>query len=235
MDTTVNFKGAFLIQKPSKAVKKAVGSKLGKQPKVFENFTNNGDILYVTEKSADKAIAQVLMRYKKTGFKYYPQLSTKSGFDTKFYNDAMNILSNYKSKIITNLSELKKVLKIHRTSLGFSTKKRDNTLEKSLETLNLNINDCKIKKLDGFNEIYAKDGELIALISEPGQYGWRYARVEPQAPNDEIKRYAVRGNHKFAYINSPDEKIENGTSAFLIKYYESVNMNRKSIHNAKHQ
>ena len=226
MDTTINFKGAFLIEQPSKAVKKAIMPKLGSQPKIFENFNNNGDILYVTGKSADKAVAQVLMRYKKTKFKYYPELDTKSGFSTKMHNGAMSILNSYKSKIITNISELKKLFKIQRVSSGFSTKKRDNTLEKSLEALNLNINDCKIKRLDGFNEIYTKDDELLALISEPGQYGWRYARLQPQTPNGEIKRYAIRGNQKFSYKNDPDENIENGTTMFLKRYYEAVNANR---------
>lgn len=231
MDNSINFKGAFWLNQPTKTVRNNILSSLGKNQhnkqslQIFNNFTSEGDVLYISSKNNDKNIAKILMQHK-VKFKYYPNLDTKSGFNIQLYDEARKILDGYKSKIITTTSELENVFKINKPSLGFSTKKRDNTLEKTLKTLNLDANDYKIKKLDGFNEIYTKDDELVAIISEPGQYGWRYARLEPQNPNDEIKRLAVRGDQTFTYKNDPDENTENGTTMFLKRYYEAVNANR---------
>lgn len=234
MDNSINFKGAFWLKQPTEAVKKNILPTLGKKRQIFNDFTPNGDVLYITRKGADKNVAEFLFHHR-TKFKYYPGLSTKSGFDDEMPTAAKKILAGYKDKIITTISELKDAFKFKKSNLIFSTSKKDNTIEKSMKALNLDTKDHVIKRKNGFNEIYNKDKELVASISEPGQYGFRYARVEPKIAGDEVKRYAIRdGEIQFTYINNPDETIVNGTTTFLKNYMKAVNAN-KVTHNAMHQ
>jgi len=234
MDNSINFKGAFWLHQPTEAVKKSILPTLGKHRQIFNNFTPEGDVLYITRKGADKNVAEFLTHHR-TKFKYYSELSTKSGFDDEMPKEAMKILANYTDKIITTASELKKMFKFVRNQVVFSTNKKDNTIEKSLKALNLDENEYIIERKNGFNEIYTKDKELIASISEPGQYGFRYARVERKTSGDEVKRYAIRdGKIQFTYINDPDTKIVNGTTTFLKNYMKAVKAN-KTTHNAMHQ
>ena len=149
--------------------------------------------------------------------------------------EARKIIAGYKDKIVTTIAELKDIFKIRRFNINFSTSKKDNTIEKSMKALNLDIKEYDVKRKNGFNEIYNKDKQLVASISEPGQYGFRYARVEPKTSGDEVKRYAIRdGEIQFTYLNNPDEKVVNGTTTFLKNYLKAVNANKVS-HNAMHQ
>ena len=235
MNNSINFKGAFWLYQPSATVKTKILPSLGKHRQIFNDFSTKGDMLYITRKNADKNVAEFLTHHR-TKFAYYPELSTKSGFDYEDKEKAARIIENYQSKIITSIKEIKEFFKLDKSiKLGFSTNKKDNTLEKSLRALALNPNDYVIKRKNGFNEIYTKDKLLVASISEPGQYGFRYARVEPQTHGDDVKRYAIRdGQIQFTYLNNPDESVVNGTTTFLKNYMKAVNANR-ATHNVVHQ
>lgn len=237
MNNSINFKGAFWLHQPTNTVQKAILPTLGKHRQIFNNFTPEGDVLYITRKGADKNVAEFLTHHR-TKFKYYPELSTKSGFDDEMPNEAKNILANYKDKIITTVAELKDIFKIRRFNLNIYNNKKENDIERSLKALDIDASEYVIKRRNGFNEVYTKDKELVASISEPGKYGFRYARVEPKNPNDpndEVKRYAIKdGKIQFTYTNNPDDKIVNGTTTFLKNYMKAVNAN-KITHNAVHQ
>ncbi len=236
MDNSINFKGAFLLHKPTVAVKKSILPTLGKHKQIFNNFINEGDVLYITRKGADKNIAEFLTHHR-TKFKYYPELSTKSGFDGEKPIEAKQILDDYKDKIVTTASELKSIFKFNKFLLSFSTRKKDNTLEKCMETLKLDFQEYDIKKLNGFNEVYTKDRDkkLVATISEPGQYGFRYVRIEPKTSGDEVERYAVRDGETFRYINNPDKNIKHGTTEFLKNFMKAVKANKQPTRTAAHQ
>lgn len=234
MDTSVNFKGVFWLKQPTKAVKRDILPTLGKHRQIFNNFTPEGDVLYVTRKGCDKNVADFLTHHR-TKFEYYPALSTKSGFDDEMPKEAMAILSNYKDSIVTTIAELKNMFKLRDVKLGFSTRKKDNTLEHAINVLNIDMSNNIVKHRNGFNEIYTKDGDLVASISEPGIYGFRYARVEPKTDRDDVGRYAIRGGEKFTYVNDPNDTVTNGSVAFLKNYLKAVKFNRKTIHNAAHQ
>jgi len=239
MDNSINFKGAFLLTKPTTTVKHDILSKLGKHRQIFNDFTPEGDVLYITRKGADKRVAEFLSHHR-TKFKYYPELSTKSGFDDEKPEEAKKILAAYNSKIVTTIAELKDMFKVKpKNELPAYVSKGENTLEKTLKALDIDIDSHIIKRKDGYNEIYTKDKNLVASISEPGKYGFRYARIEPKNPkdpNDEVKRYAIRdGKIQFTYVNSPDKNIANGTATFLKNYIKAVKSNRAITHSAVHQ
>ena len=236
MDNSINFKGAFWIKQPKTSVKQSIIQKLGKSPMIFSDFTKEGDILLITSKSADKNVAKILVRHPKTKFNYYQDLNTKSGFNKNYPEKALNILLDYKKKVYTNISELKRIFKIQKSGFNFSIRKKDNTMEKCMKTLDLDFKDYDIIKRDGFNEVYTKDADkkLVAIISEPGQGGFRYARLEPQKPGDTVKRYAVLPGEKFVYVNNPDNKIEDATTDFLKNFIKSKKANMIT-HNAAHQ
>lgn len=244
MDNSINFKGAFWLHQPSARVKNNILPTLGKHRQIFNNFTPEGDVLYITRNGADKNVAEFLTNLIETQktkkkatlkFKYYPELSTKSGFDDKMPNEAKKIIANYKDKIVNTAAELNKIFKFKNPFINISASKKENSIEKSLKALDIDASEYVIKRRNGFNEIYTKDKELVASISEPGKYGFRYARVEPKTSGDEVKRYAIKdGKIQFTYTNNPDDKIVNGTTTFLKNYMKAVNAN-KITHNAMHQ
>ena len=237
MDNSINFKGAFLINKPSIQIQQKILSKLGNNYQIIKNLKSEGDILYITEKNSDKKVAKFLTEHKETKFKYYPELSTESGFHKNISSkEITDILSNYRNKALSTISELNKIFKFNQNNYKFLTRKKDNTLEKSMKTLDLNPKDFDIKKLDGFSEIYTKDKDkkLVAIISEPDKNGFRYARLEPQKPGDTLKRYAVLPGEKFTYINNPNNNFEDATTDFMKNYMRAVNANRVT-HNGVHQ
>jgi hypothetical protein len=239
MDNSINFKGAFLLTKPTKAVKNDILPKLGKHRQIFNDFVQEGDVLYITRKGSDKRVAEFLTHHR-TKFKYYPELSTKSGFDDEKPLEAKKILDEYKSAVISTVAGLKELFKVKpQKELPAYVSKGDNTLEKTLKALDIDIEKHIIKRRDGYTEVYTKDKELVASISGPGKYGFRYVRLEPKNPkdpNDEVKRYAIRdGKKQFTYVNSPDENVANGTAAFLKNYIKAVKSNRAVTHSEAHQ
>lgn len=209
MDNSINFKGAFWLKQPTNKINSIMTNI--KDKKVINNILQEGDVLYITSKDADKKVADFLEN-NKTKFKYF-----KIDLTEKPVNEIKKFLIETQTNVITTVSELKDYL--------------NNTLEKCMKTLDLNAKDYDIKYLDGWSEIYTKDREkkLVAIISDPGQNGFRYARLEPKNTKDNVKRYAIKSGEKFSYINNPDEPTENATSDFLKNFFKSVKAN-KVIH-----
>ena len=237
MDNSINFQGAFWLKKPSNSIQRRIKANLGYDYQIIKNLSSNGDILYITEKDADRKVAKVLANNRVKNFKYYPDINTKSGFSVNMPSEeAVKVLSNYKDGIVSSISKLKNIFKLG--SISYKTiGRKKNTLEKCMQTLDLNTNDYNIVKQDGFSEIYTKDADkkLVAIISEPGQYGFRYAKIVPQQKGEEVKMYAVLPGEKFTYINTPNSKIEDATTDFLKNYIKSKKANQAVTHNAGHQ
>ena len=225
MDNSVSFKGAFLLKQPTPKLQKEILSVLGCHRQIFNNFTPEGDVLYVTRKGCDKNVAEFLTRHK-TGFEYYSTLSTKSGFDVDFPDEAKNILSSCGTKPITKRGQLVEFFKLRQYIPAFSTKHKNNTVELSLKALGFNSENSIISKKNGYSDIKGKNGQLLARISEPGQYGISFAFVFVEPKEQKIVyesplRYAVRGGEKIFQYTS-----ESGRAQFLKNFNKAVKANK---------
>ena len=224
MDNSINFKGAILLKQPIKNnLDKKILKELGTHRQIFENFTPEGDILYITRKGRDKSIADFLTHHK-TKYEFYPNLSTKSGFDNELYNEAREILANSDTKPLTTKNQLINYFKLKVYKPAFSTKRKDNPIEQSMKALGFNSKDQIINKKNGYYEIVDKNGLLLARISGPGQYGISFAFVEPKNADESPLRYAVRGGEIIFQYTS-----ESGRAQFLKNYNRAVKANKAAV------
>jgi len=227
MNNSINFKGAFLLKQPKTAIKKAIlnESIAGKHKQVFENFTPEGDMLLVTRKGKDNDVADFLTHHR-TKYEVYTDLSTKSGFDNVLYDKAKEILKSTNSKILTTRNELIDFFKLKNFKSPYSKKRKDNPIENSLKALGFSDKDQVLTSKNGYFEVNDKEGNLLARISGPGQYGISFAFVKRKDPItnkliNELDRYALRGGEIiFKYTN------ESGRAQFLKNYNRAVKTNK---------
>ncbi len=254
MDNSINFKGTFLIHKPSVEVKQALSSAIGKKKHIFNNFINPNDTLYVVRDSADKKIAETIKNLSDVQFEYYPNLSTKSGFETKNLNKAIQIIQNYKGEIINTtdklLAKIKKPVKFSKTYINKIHDKNIKAIEKEA-SVKFNDNEL-IKGVDTQSGVYTikapvKDSNghpekrTILRVSPPGRFGICYAEYIPLSAKEDTRRIAINRNGKkiFEYINEKSDttsetisKEKNVPSVFennfqAAKKYYKEQMNKK--------
>lgn len=222
MDNNINFKGAFWLKQPTKTVKRDILPVLGKHRQIFNNFTQEGDILYITRKGCDKNVAEFITHHR-TEFEYYPTLSTKSGFDDEKPKEALEIISKCGTKPITKRGQLAEYFKLKPFDYAVNTKRKNNTITQSLKALGLDSKETVVKEKNGYFVIKDAKGNLLAKISGPGQYGISFAYVEPKNFDESPLRYAIRnGEIIFQYTS------ESGRKQFLINYNKAVKANKNA-------
>lgn len=254
MDNSINFKGTFLIHRPSSEVKQALLPALGKKKHIFNNFINPNDTLYVVRNSADKNIAEVIKKLSDVQFEYYPNLSTKSGFETKNLKKAIQIIQNYKGEIISStdnlLAKIKKPVKFSKTYIKKIHDKNIKAIEK-ITSVKFNDNEL-IKGVDTQSGVFTikapvKDSygnpekRTILRVSPPGRFGICYAEYIPLSAEEDARRIAINryGKKIFEYISTPSDaaadtvsKEKNVPSVFennfqAAKKYYKEQMNKK--------
>lgn len=224
MDNSINFKGAIILRQPLKNnIEHKMLNVIGEHHQIFENFTPEGDILYITRKGCDKNIADFLTHHR-TKYEFYTDLSTKSGFDEQLPEEAKEIITNSNSKKLTKKDELIDFFKLKEFKPLFSKKRKDNPIEYSLKALGFNTKNQTVKQRNGYSEVINSDGKLLARISGPGQYGISFAFVEPKNVDESPLRYAIRGGEIIFQYTS-----ESGRAQFLKNYNKAVKANKALV------
>lgn len=222
MDNSINFKGAFLVKRPTPKLKDSIISVIKNKPQqVFDNITGKGDMLFVVRNSLDKDIAQVLRMTPNVKFKYYPTLSTKSGFDTQKPEEAKNILRAAANTAITTKNKLieavRKPLNLAKTSIRITQEKNLKLMQK--ETF-LDFSDSKYQKnIDVQTGVctiktYTKDiitgnkkKHTLLTITPPGKFGICYAKYVPVSLEEPTRRIAIKNGTKvLEYVTSDSER-----------------------------
>lgn len=233
MENNINFKGAIILKQPTKNnIEKKMLKVIGSHNQILNNFTPEGDILYITRKGADKNVAELLSHHR-TKYEFYTDLSTKSGFDREKPDENKNILASTKEKVLTTKDELINFFKLKEFKPPFSKKRKDNPIENSLKALG--FDNQKVKQRNGYSEVINSDGKLLARISGPGQYGISFAFVEPKNMDESPLRYALRGGEIIFQYTS-----ESGRAQFLKNYNNAVKANKavvkqEATHIGEHQ
>ena len=223
MDNTINFKGAIILKQPTPKIQNKIAKVLGAHKQIIQNFTPEGDVLYITRKGCDRNVADFLTHHR-TKYEFYTDLSTKSGFDEELINEAREIIQKSTSRVLTKKDELIKFFKLNEIRPLFSKKRKDNPIEYSLKALGYSTKDQTVKKRNGYSEVMSSDGKLLARISGPGQYGISFAFVEPKNADESPLRYALRGGEIIFQYTS-----ESGRAQFLKNYNMAVKANKIAI------
>ena len=223
MDNSINFKGVFWLKQPTTTIKKEIMPYLGKRRQIFNNFTPEGDVLYVTRKSADRNVAEFLTHHR-TKFEYYPDLSTKSGFDDEMSAEAKKIIESSNSRILTSIDELKAFFNLKKkTILPFSTKAKKNPIELTAKALGYDLEKYTLIPKDGYYEVCNQKGVVEAKISGPGKYGIAFAK-KLKGEDGIPERYAIRGGKKIFKYNSGPSILQ-----FNKNFKRAANANKQNI------
>ena len=250
MDNTINFKGAFIVKKPTPALREFLTPKnmsLGKKPLIFENFAGKDDILYVVNDAVDKRIATTLIQIPDICFKYYPKLNLQSGFKKNEPSLALEILSKAKDSIITTKAKLMEAVRaksskflnanirrIHAKNLklieeekliiGLNDKLKDKELRKDID---VQTGVCRI-----FTQVWNPEKRkysryTLLEITPPGEKGYCYARYTPPlSENEKTRRIAIRNGKKIFEYTEPASAVFRENESNAKKYYQQQLQNK---------
>ena len=241
MDNSINFKGAFLIQKPTASLRENIFPLLGKRKQIIENVSKSGDVLYVVRDKFDKGIADFLLKADNVKFKYYPTLNTKSGFDDEKPQEAKNILTTARNKVISTVKKLENhfkpklkkpvdIEKIQRSNLDAVQKKLliDITGSDYRTNIDHQTGICSVYTTVRNYRTGKDERHALISITPPGIHGISYARYTPIteyqglkriAEDKSMRRFAVRNNEIIFEYTQPASKVFMENSSAAKKYY----------------
>lgn len=186
---SINFNGAFLIKSFSPQAQMELLKLIPKKKILFDNFQKEGNVLFVTKPSKD-ILAADFIKGNHLKFKYYPALSTKSGFVENHPDEAAKILKSNKDNVITTLKDMFKYL-TPKPKAKKAPKDRRDILEHVFKALELDQSDVIIKKTNGYTLLTDKTGRPMARISPQGRFGTNFVLVEGKNSDESSKRYAI--------------------------------------------
>ncbi len=215
MDNNINFHGAFLIKKTTPVMREEIEGVLGKHKQIFYDLNEKGDAFYILRShKKDKNVADILNGYKKS-FAYYPELSTRSGFDDQEPENAKKIIKASKSPIIRTKEKLDKFF------LRVFPPKREKNLnyaEIVIKNTELNLEGYKLCPANGKTILRDKNNKIYAHISAPSKNGAIYVYIQPKTTDDEPLRYMIDASdgvvmHKYVGIYGARTFVKNFNKA----------------------
>ena len=242
MDNSINFRGTFLIKKPTPELKEAILPILSTANKsknlVFDNVMNSGDVLFVTSNYYDKSIANEILSIPNIQFKYFPTLTKKSGFVKDDTEGAKSILKQYSKTAISAknklLSAIKKsvnlrkinILRIQDKNLECAQKVFHFDLGKNNHeyTKNIDIKTgmCTVKKLIKDKNTGKLKKHVLLQITPPGRYGISYAAYIPVSEEENMRRIAIQNGEKIFEYTGPNETFNKNVALARQHYLEQM-------------
>ena len=254
MDNSINFKGAFLVKPTSYAnknnfnpiheVQETLTPLLEKSKKqIIHNVTSNGDILYVVSNSSDKQVAEKLLSIKHINLRYYPTLSTKSGFKNNAV-DAKRILRSAADKVINTKEKLLNYIASKIKPIDYAAYKRNidvimnavfpNSLKNDyIASFNHSNGICTVYTMTTNPVTNTRRKHTLINITPPGKDGISYARYSPIIQNNgdmrmpssdqSTRRFALKsGKILFEYTEPGSSDFKYNEEA-AIAYYINKN------------
>lgn len=236
MDNSINFKGAFLIHKPTQTLRNSIMPLLGKKKQVIENVTSDNGVLYVVRDKFDKGIADMLTKAEDVKFEYYPKLNTKSGFDDEKPADAARILNIAKKNMISTQAMLKNFFRPKVKKPIDIVKLQAGNLKTVQNAAFIDITgSCYRTNIDhqsGICSVYTmvknpKDGKKnirhsLITITPPDKLGISYARITPVSPDECVRRLAIKNGEVIFEYKQPGSEIFIKNEAAAKKHYIDI-------------
>ena len=184
MDNNINFRGGFLIKKPSTEIWNGIQSVLPRKKCVFQEFNAEGDKFFAIKDCHDAQIARYILDTNKNAgknsknkikFQYYPEINLKTGLDTYFPEEARKTIDGETQVIKTNKKLenqffSKKEEEIVPIYKKYRWKENDH-ISQTLKALKLKDDECKVTIENGITMIYDLKGNAIAAASPNGHKG----------------------------------------------------------------
>ena len=196
----INFKGGFLIKKPTRCQWEQIKDVLPKKKCVFETFNDEGDKFFAIKSCYDEDMAKYILN-QKFKFAFYPNINLKSRLDTYFPEEAHKVI-DAQTDVIINRKELRKFLVSNQAPFSvpkYRWKPNDH-IEKTYSALGLNPSECKTKIKDGITYIFDKNGKNIAKASPNNEKGVNFVYIYPKNHDDPSQRFALsQGGERYDF------------------------------------
>lgn len=242
MDNSINFKGAFLIKQPTPALKDKLAPALKNMKKqILQNVKKEGDVLLVVRNNFDKELGDIILETKNVKFKYYPNLNTKSGFDPKKPEEALQLLRSASKKAIDTKEKLEQFFRTILKKPVDIVKLQANNLETVQKETYIDLTEnCYRTNIDyksGICSVYTmvkdpKTGKssrhTLINITPPDKYGISYARYTPVseyrnsrrvAEDKSMRRLAIKNGEVIFEYNQPASESFIKNEAEAKKHY----------------
>lgn len=201
-NNTPNFTGAFILKPNNAQTKEIIPNIIQKGRQIFYNIKEEGDVVLVTKDKYDKSVRDFI-EAENIKFRYYPEISTKSGLDDEVPSGLKTLLNIKNNCIVRTLSILDKFIPNNPLHLS----KQSEYIHEAMNTLRLNISSAKIE-IDDKGLFIIKDKAKQRTIKSTGfKNGMSYICIIPNSPTQESRRILVGKNGKeiIKEYNTPKE------------------------------
>lgn len=201
-NNTPNFTGAFILKPNNAQTKEIIPNIIKKGRQIFYNIKEEGDVVLVTKDKYDKSVRDFI-EAENIKFRYYPEISTKSGLDDEVPSRLKTLLNIKNNCIVRTLSILDKFIPNNPLHLS----KQSEYIHEAMNTLRLNISSAKIE-IDDKGLFIIKDKAKQRTIKSTGfKNGMSYICIIPDSPTQASRRILVGKNGKeiIKEYNTPKE------------------------------
>lgn len=239
MDNSINFKGSFLVKGISPELKETIRPILGTKDKnkIIDNVLNQGNTLFVAYENLDQNIAKVLLHTPNVKFKYFPNITPKSGFVNFDANEAKCLLKEHLNTAISTKGKLLKAIRkpfaVKKLNIQYVQGRNLKCTQKVffldlndkdyLKDLNLQTGEYIVRTRKLYKD--RKTGTLkphtLLQITPPGKYGISYATYIPISEQENTRRIAIKNGEKiFEYTGPYSQTFKNNEEAAKQHYRE---------------
>lgn len=198
---SVNFNGGFRLKGLTPELKELTVTSIPKHRQIFENFEKQNDMFILCRDISDYGVNK-FARANNIELEYYPQINTKSGFDS----EEPEILSKKLKRLMPVISktQINKIIS-EKIRMHKVRKFADYSINNILSALCMEAEGKEISMVKGAHVIKDKEFARKVIISPLSNAKVHYVSVIPDSANEEIKRYAfdTRGNIVSTY-QTPD-------------------------------
>lgn len=198
---SVNFNGGFRLKGLTPELKELTVTSIPKHRQIFENFEKQNDMFILCRDISDYGVNK-FARANNIELEYYPQINTKSGFDS----EEPEILSKKLKRLmpVVSKTQINKII-AEKIRMHKVKKFADYSINNILSALCMEVEGKEISMVKGAHVIKDKEFARKVIISPLSNAKVHYVSVIPDSANEEIKRYAfdTRGNVVSTY-QTPD-------------------------------
>lgn len=206
----INFNSGFRLKGLTPELKKLTIDNMPQRRQIFENFENTSDMFVLCRDINDYTVNK-FARANHIELEYYPQISTKSGFDSEKPEALSEKLKELKPVITKNqiANIIREKIRLNRT-----IKFADKTVENILRTLCMDLERKHIFMSKGSYVIEDKEFCRKVVISPLSKAKVHYVKVIPDSIDQDIERYAFDTNGNIVSTYKTPDGIKNFNKAF---------------------
>lgn len=218
MDNNINFKGGFLLKKPSRNMwEKIYNDTVPKNRVIINDLYEKDNIFFASKNFYDSQILSYLLSKKNLKFTYYPNVNLKNQFDSYYPEETIKVLDS--ELAIESRKEMRKFIipptqNTTLKSLKYKWKPEDH-IGQTMKALNLSSENYSVETKNFITSIYDKNHKLVVRTSPNNQVGINYAVVYPRYSDEKTLWVAIDHHGKIINKSSDIDALASFKKEFL--------------------